>query len=127
MVRRTVQWYYNAGQPVAPLRHEIRRYFSNFKLDESLYAIEVIVGELLANVARHADSSASIHVVWESGIATLTVVDHGPGFDADDVSDPDFESERGYGLWLVRSLADEVRITTGPQGGATVSVRLPAD
>ena len=61
-----MEWYLAPGQPVASMRHEIRRYFAPHTGDDSLHSIEVIVGELLANVARHTDSGASIHVEWRS-------------------------------------------------------------
>jgi anti-sigma regulatory factor (Ser/Thr protein kinase) len=109
------------------MRQEIRQYFSNFAVDGSLNAIEVIVGELLANVVRHANSSATIHVAWQDDAPTLTVVDSGPGYTAAAIPMPAFEDDSGYGLWLVQSLGDDVRITRGPRGGTTVSVRLPYD
>ena len=120
-------WYFSAGQPIAPMRHEIRRYFSNHALAGSLDAIEVIVGELLSNVVRHTNSGATIHVTWQAGTPILTVVDDGPGFDPDDIPYPSFDADYGYGLWLVENLAQDVRITRDPQGGTTVSVELPTD
>ena len=60
------------------------------------------------------------------GAGTLTVVDAGPGYEPDgEVVPPHLDEERGYGLWLVRQLGNDLRITRGPRGGTTVSVALP--
>ena len=124
---RQVQWYLNPGAPVAPVRHDVRQYFAPLVPDDALYPIEVIVGELLANVAHHTDSGASIHVAWVDGVPMLTVIDAGDGYepvDMSEISPSNFEEGAPIGLWLVHQLADEVRITRGPSGGTTVTVTL---
>src|SRR3954468_2990271 len=110
-----MEWYLRPGEPVAPLRREITRYFGASVDDDTLGAIAVIVGELLSNVVRHAHSGARITVDCNDGDATLTVVDGGPGYALEHVRRPNLDdvrdagSETGFGLWLVQELAAALR------------------
>jgi anti-sigma regulatory factor (Ser/Thr protein kinase) len=108
------------------VRHEVRNYFSSYTDDGSLNAIEVIASALLTNVVRHTDSGARIFVDWPDDAPTLTVTDAGPGYEVDDdsIDFPGVDADHGFGLWLVSQLADGVRITRGPRGGTTVTVKL---
>ena len=119
-----MQWYLNPGAPIAPVRHEVRRYFAPRVSEDALYPIEVIVGELLANVANHTTSGASIDVAWVDDTPILTVVDAGEGYEPVEMAELDFEAGSPMGLWLVQQLADDVRFTRGPRGGTTVTVTL---
>ena len=126
-----MEWYLRPGEPVAPLRHEICRYFDAHVDDDTLGAIAVIVGELLANVAKHTDSGAEVILDWDHDTPMLTVIDAGPGYSLDDLPrrsgrDTDVP-ERGFGLVLVKELARDLRVTRGPRGGTTVTVELPVD
>ena len=121
-----MEWYLAPGQPVAPMRHEVRNYMAAYTTEPALHAIESILGELLANVASHTESGASIRVDWSDGTATLTVVDAGPGYEpAGDIAPPHLDDEHGFGLWLVQQLGHDLRITRGARGGTTISVGLP--
>jgi anti-sigma regulatory factor (Ser/Thr protein kinase) len=108
------------------MRHEIRNYMADYTSGPALSAIETILGELLANVAVHTESGASIHIDWDGDAARLTVVDAGPGYEPDgEIGPPHPDDDHGYGLWLVRQLGRDLRVTRGPRGGTTVSVALP--
>jgi anti-sigma regulatory factor (Ser/Thr protein kinase) len=126
-----VEWYLRPGEPVAPLRREVTRYFAPYADDDTLGAIAVVVGELLANVVRHTDSGARIVVDWANGKATLTVIDAGPGYTLENVRSPNSDdahdalAETGLGLRLVQELASNLRVTRRARGGATVFVELP--
>ena len=69
-----------------------------------LDAAELIVGELVANVIRHAPGSISLHVSWKGREAVLVVTDRGPGVPAVP-GVPDGEAISGRGLFLIRALA----------------------
>ncbi len=89
-----------------------------------LDAVELIVGELVANVIRHAPGPIGIHVAWEGDGAVLVVSDRGPGIEPVRCV-PDCDAESGRGLLLVESLATRVRIDPLTAGGTRVVVGLP--
>jgi serine phosphatase RsbU (regulator of sigma subunit)/anti-sigma regulatory factor (Ser/Thr protein kinase) len=98
-------------------------YLSEALSDETqLATAELIVGELLGNVARHSPGRAQVIVQRGNGTVTVSVSDRGAPFHAGGGRiDPMAES--GRGLFLIRSLAQDVRIEhTG--SGNTVSVVL---
>ena len=82
--------------------------------------VETLVGELCANVTRHAQSEEGyfrITLEHHGDHITLTVEDHGPGFDTQRILPvgsrrPDANGDErygGFGLPLIQKLADEVR------------------
>ncbi|MBZ5737681.1 sensor histidine kinase [Nocardioides mangrovi] len=103
--------------------------------------LEQLVGNLVGNALHHTPEGTPIEVRAESGpsAATVSVVDHGPGFATDDlervferfhrVESVRRESGSGLGLAIVRAIADAhggtATASTTPGGGATVTVRLP--
>ncbi|HTJ26310.1 MAG TPA: ATP-binding protein [Candidatus Limnocylindria bacterium] len=89
-----------------------------------LDAVEVIVGELVANVIRHAPGPIGIYVAWEDEGATLIVADRGRGIPTLR-SVPTDTSERGRGLFLVEALSRGVSISATPGNGSRVIVDLP--
>jgi anti-sigma regulatory factor (Ser/Thr protein kinase) len=84
----------------------------------------VIVGELVANVIRHAPGPIGIYVAWEDEGATLIVADRGRGIPALRCV-PSNLAERGRGLFLVEALARSVSISASPGNGSRVIVGLP--
>ncbi len=93
--------------------------------------VEVILGELASNATLHARSSAGYFQVrfeYHVDRVTLSVADYGPGLDT--ASLPPVGSARadvdgterfgGFGLHLVRSLADNVEFRTSHPTGTTV-------
>ncbi len=90
--RDVVAWLVSAGVPA-----------------DSVFDLEVILGEAASNVARHSGSRVMrVTVSAAAGAACLTVEDEGSGFDPGAVPEPDMVSESGRGLWLMRSLAETV-------------------
>jgi anti-sigma regulatory factor (Ser/Thr protein kinase) len=86
-------------------------------------AVELIVGELLGNVARHTDGEAKVTLVYNDGTATLHVSDTGAPFQPRDEM-PDLYAEGGRGLSLVRSVSRDMKIDR-VENGNRVSVVLP--
>jgi signal transduction histidine kinase len=100
-----------------------------------------VVGNLVDNGLRHADTSLVVSLREEEGRAVLRVVDDGQGiFEADlphifkrlyvaRSTPADRESGSGLGLAIVRELVDamngEVRAESPPGMGATLVVSLP--
>lgn len=70
---------------------------------------ELIVSEMLGNVARHTPGLAEVILEWTGDKATVRVFDEGPRFelpDAASIADPFAES--GRGLFLIRSLSRDL-------------------
>ncbi len=92
--------------------------------DSDLDAAALVFGELVANVVRHAPGPIRIALEWHAGIAVLRVRDNGPGFDWRTVEAPEPLAESGRGLFIIRTLAEHVRVVRCEPGMETV-VWLP--
>jgi anti-sigma regulatory factor (Ser/Thr protein kinase) len=89
-----------------------------------LDAAELIVGELVSNVIRHAPGAIGINVSWKGHEAVLVVSDRGPGVPAVR-SVPDGDATSGRGLFLIQALARGLEIDAVPGHGSRVIVHLP--
>jgi anti-sigma regulatory factor (Ser/Thr protein kinase) len=85
---------------------------------------ELIVGELVANVIRHAPGAVGINVSWKGHEAILIVSDRGPGVPKMRCV-PDEQATSGRGLFLIQALAHAVEIDAVPGHGSRVIVHLP--
>jgi len=86
-------------------------------------AAELIYGELVSNVVRHAKGRISIGLEWELTFAVLRVRDFGKGF-YPDFHLPHSASESGRGLFIVHRLARKLEVEIHPSG-STVRAILP--
>lgn len=108
-------------------RHAIRAFLAlQAAKGSDLEAVDIIVGELVANAIRYAPGAIGIHVVWRGTSAVLTVADRGPGIPPL-LPVPDYDSTTGRGLFLIQALAREVEIDSGPGKGSRVVVHLPVE
>ena len=101
--------------------------------DRDIADIEFIVGELCTNVVRHAQASADgrfiVILEYHADKVLIVVEDKGVGFAFKDVREvgtarPDRDgSERlgGFGLDLVRQLADQIDFRKSDPQGTTVA------
>jgi anti-sigma regulatory factor (Ser/Thr protein kinase) len=97
--------------------------------------LKTIVAEAATNAIQHGNGNrAESHVVIRlelvAGAIQVTVRDEGAGFD-NTFKDPDIERiineldpPIGFGLFLIRKLADEVAYTLIPDGGHQVEMRI---
>ena len=104
------------------------------------------IENILRNAVRHSppNSDVTISLDQEDGAATITIADHGPGVDQDDLPklfEPFFrtrksaESERDHGTGLGLAIAERaVRMNGGDidaqnsaDGGLIIRVRLPIE
>ncbi|MFN2461996.1 MAG: ATP-binding protein [Candidatus Velthaea sp.] len=114
----------------AALAHNARRIFGRYLTaqadpESDVYAAELIFGELVANVARHAPGPIRVRLRWNGyDGATLIVEDSGAGY-AFDARLPDALAEDHRGLYIVAKLADTVAVQRTSDGCMT-SVGLPA-
>ena len=102
--------------------------------EQDIADLEIVIGELCANVTRHAKSEVGrfrVEIEHHGSHVVLLVVDQGQGFDPDSVppvgeARPDTDGELrygGFGLHLVRILADHVDIQVAPACGTAVRVQ----
>ncbi len=101
-----------------------------FSDDDQLYKIQLLASEAVTNGIEHGnqfDASKNVTVVFvaENDVAVISVEDEGDGFKRKTVSDPLEEAnlleDGGRGLFLMESMADEVRYD---QDGRRVTMRI---
>jgi serine phosphatase RsbU (regulator of sigma subunit)/anti-sigma regulatory factor (Ser/Thr protein kinase) len=92
-----------------------------------LSAAELIVNELIGNVARHTPGPAEVLLEWRDDVAVVTVCDRGEPFKVDEFEKrADVLSEDGRGLFLVRAMSEQFKVERTKDGNC-VSAVLPLD
>jgi anti-sigma regulatory factor (Ser/Thr protein kinase) len=83
--------------------------------EHALIDIESAIGEALANAAEHGDRASAagfaVDATCDDASFVVEIKDYGAGFDADaalSAPAPEVCSARGYGIFLMRALMDEV-------------------
>jgi PAS domain S-box-containing protein len=89
------------GAPAGARESFVRFLQSRGAPDADYFAAEVIFGELLGNVVRHASAPVEVELDWTSDYPVLHVQDRGPGFEWNAATMPDPLSDGGRGLALV--------------------------
>ncbi len=93
---------------------------------ESCAAAELIVGELLGNVVRHAPGPFEILLEWETDAGVLRVIDTGPVYRPSDIDLPEAMAESSPGLFIVLACgARDLRTYRAEDGRHVTQVRLP--
>jgi len=85
---------------------------------------ELIFGELLGNVVRHAPGPVEISLFRSRDGALLHVLDSGTAFELSEQLPADLLSERGRGLYIVRCLARSLKVEHVFNCGNHISVEL---
>lgn len=93
--------------------------------DTDYSACEMIFGELVGNVVRHAAGAIEVRLEWFSDEAVLSVRDSGKMFEFDPMLPRDPLQENGRGLYIVCALAEHFDMESAAGGGKTVRVILP--
>jgi serine phosphatase RsbU (regulator of sigma subunit)/anti-sigma regulatory factor (Ser/Thr protein kinase) len=93
--------------------------------EEELANSELIFAELVGNAVRHAPGPLSVSLEHLPDGFVLHVVDSGPGFDFAPTLPASVWHESGRGLYLISTIARDVRVTRVPGGGTHVAVLLP--
>jgi anti-sigma regulatory factor (Ser/Thr protein kinase) len=124
---RTQTWRLNAKDEASA--HRVKRallwHLGEFTVPGSDFAaVEAIVGELMSNVARHTPGEAEVVLEYGDRGVDLHVCDRGKAFRSTGEYPPDLFAESGRGLYLVRALANDLRIER-TQRGNRISVTLP--
>ena len=86
---------------------------------------ELIFGELLSNVVRHAPGRITIRLDWASIFPTLVVHDEEEAFTPAFDLPEDPLCENGRGLFIIRQLAVSLQVEDVPDDGTRVIVGLP--
>jgi serine phosphatase RsbU (regulator of sigma subunit)/anti-sigma regulatory factor (Ser/Thr protein kinase) len=120
-VRRHQSWQFDAAD--AASAQSARADFSAQlraagAADEDVYAAEVVFGELIGNVLRHAGGIVDVLVDWEGPSPVLHVRDRGPGFTHAPRLPRNLWAESGRGLYIVQALTDDFNVTPIPEGGS---------
>lgn len=96
--------------------------------DRLIHDLALVSSEALTNAIRHGDTSARpVRLAYsiDSGGLTISVTDHGPGFDPEAVSLPDFDGypEGGYGIYIIKTIMDGLRYDRSPDGNILTLTR----
>ena len=119
--RRLFRWRYEKID--REVSHELRQRLAR-TLDEHGFnseakeRAELVLGELIGNIARHAPGALEVIVDLSSASPVLHVIDEGPGFERAPMLPRDLLSENGRGLYIVSELTDEFSVSRGPSGGS---------
>jgi len=93
---------------------------------ESAFTAELIFSELLGNVVRYAPGAVEVALECAGRLPpVLHFFDRGPGFDVVPRLPTDRLSERGRGLFLVWSMAEDFSVAKRPGGGSHARAVLP--
>lgn len=97
---------------------------------EAIEDIKVAIAEAVTNAVVHIDSELPEQVEIESSYDNLAqqliikVTDQGPGFDLQHIKTPEVEKLEagGLGLFIIRSLMDEVSLNTKVGQGTSITM-----
>jgi serine/threonine-protein kinase RsbW len=111
------------------------KYARRARLDEQeAYLCKLAVDEACSNIIRHAyggDPAGEFVVAIRiaAGVCEIQLTDYGEPYDPQEIPPPAMGSTieeaqpGGLGLYLIRSVMDEVHYTPGPQGNRLVMVK----
>jgi GAF domain-containing protein/anti-sigma regulatory factor (Ser/Thr protein kinase) len=122
------RWTFDAenARAAQETRGEFIRYLRANAAHGDFDAAEVIFGELIGNVVRHAPGPIDVHIAWEDLQPTLHVTDRGRGFERRPALPEDPLTESGRGLFIVELLSDHrFSVEYVPGYGTHVAVELP--
>jgi PAS domain S-box-containing protein len=125
----SMHWSFDARD--ARLTRDVRELFLAYlrakgKHDADYAGAELVFGELIGNVVRHAPGTVDIEVEWRGDAPVLHVLDRGPGYERAEALPPTL-SETGRGLYLVSTLTREFTVTRLPGYGSHARAVLPID
>jgi serine/threonine-protein kinase RsbW len=106
--------------------------------DQAAFACRLALDEACVNIIEHAYANNPAGVIdvairTEPGCCTISLTDFGEPYDPDQIARPrlgqsiDQTEPGGLGLYLMRTLMDDVRYRPGPQGNSLIMIkRRPA-
>jgi len=106
-------WTFTAenAQAANDARSDFVRYLRMHVSDESaIESAELVFGELIGNVVRHASGGIDVHLEWHGERPMLHVIDRGAAFGRGAGLPNDPLSEGGRGLFIAQQLSDRLAI-----------------
>jgi len=95
--------------------------------EERAQDVVLAVHELAANAVHHGAGAGRLRVWKRAGALHFQVEDGDPVAPSGQTTVSSLPSKPGHGLWVVRQLADRMRVLSGARGTrATVTFDLPA-
>jgi anti-sigma regulatory factor (Ser/Thr protein kinase) len=108
----------NAGEAQSARAHFSAQLRAAGAADEDLLSAEIVFGELVGNVVRHAPGSVDALVDWTGPAPVLHVRDSGRGFTFVPRLPRDVFAESGRGLYIIAALTDDFNVSRGDDGGS---------
>jgi anti-sigma regulatory factor (Ser/Thr protein kinase) len=123
-----IRWRFDAPDASAmyDTRAALRSALARRKFDERhVQTAELVLGELMSNVVRHAPGPLEVILDSTSEHVVLHVIDEGPGFERAPILPVDILSESGRGLYIVSQLTREFSATRrAPRGSHARAVLI---
>lgn len=100
--------------------------------DRLIHNLALVTSEALTNALRHGEHQGDqvqlAYTIYSDRIV-ITITDHGAGFDPDAVKLPDFEEcpEGGYGIYIMKTLMDDMRYEKTTEGNNLILVKKLGD
>jgi len=95
--------------------------------DVAIASTELVNNAIVHGNKSNPDKTVTIEIAFTDTDLTVRVSDQGAGFNPEEIPDPLAEEnllrEVGRGVFIVRSLMDELRYEAGPGGGTVVVAR----
>lgn len=108
---------------VPAVRRLLRSALATLRVDREAGAdLEIALTEACANVVKHAAGVQEFEVRLDvaEDRCSIDVLDDGAGFDPDADVTPNDDGEHGRGLFLIRALAENVRMQSSPRTGSLI-------
>jgi serine/threonine-protein kinase RsbW len=99
--------------------------------DDNIADLAISTTELINNAIIHGNKSnpekiVTIEIEFFGDHLTISITDQGPGFKPENIPSPiadeNLMKEAGRGIFIVRSLVDDLQIETAPQGGTRMII-----
>lgn len=96
---------------------------------EAIEDIKLALAEACTNAIKHGcceqNKEYKVRFVVGERSLTISIADKGCGVEAKDVKDPDLENpkEGGLGIFIIRTLMDEVNFENLPDSGFTLTMK----
>jgi PAS domain S-box-containing protein len=109
---------------VRRVRHAVTEALERFGCsEEAVFDGDLVLGELLGNVVRHAPPIADVRLDLRGPAPRLSVLDRGAGCPPF-LAEPDLQRESGRGLYLISQVVTDLTITARDGGGSEIQVTL---
>jgi len=124
-------WTFDSRTPLSARRvkHEVVAVVKAGTADADVAGVELILGELLSNVARHTPGMAEVTLEWKGDVPLLHVRDNGKPFEVKATTQPDLLAESGRGLFLCTAISSGItveRTRAGNHVTAVLPMLIPA-